>query len=200
MGLKWFFFSFFLSSPTPPFEANFSAPYSFNVKKIKYWISALVKLLWDLCISLVKLPANFVILLCFNKQGAILFLKYLVLLDYDYSDPAYSQGASLPQCLCLHLCQNRTVLRTADCKAMNQEMQRHTEQTERQWQGEHGNMPNSEWGFGLLEIRTKDIQFLQFPAQTTKYLSLGNGLIGHCDSFANDRPGLVRTEIQVSGH
>lgn len=83
---------------------------------------------------------------------------------------------------------------------MNQETQRHTEQTERKQQVEQGNRRNSEWGFGLLEIRMKDIQFLQFSAQTTKYMSLGNGLIGHRDSFADDRPGLVRTEIQVSGH
>ena len=104
-GPKMIHFSFLLSSFPPHLKPISQLPIALNVKKInKYWIPAQVKLLWDLCISLVKFPANVVILLCFNKHGAILFLKYLVLLDYDYSYPAHSQGASPPQCVSVSTC------------------------------------------------------------------------------------------------
>lgn len=84
-------------------------------------------------------------------------------------------------------------------KAKKQDTQRHTEQTEWKRQVEHGNRRNSEWGFGLLEIWMKDIQFLQFSAQTTKYTSLCNRLIGHRDSFAKTGQDLLEQKFRWVG-
>ena len=84
-------------------------------------------------------------------------------------------------------------------KAMKQETQRHTEQTERKRQVEHGNRRKGEWGLGLLEIWMKAIQFLQFSAQTTKYTCLCNHLIGHRDSFAKAGQDLLEKKFRWVG-
>ena len=106
------------------------------------------------------------------------------------------RGLSASVCLCLHLCQDRTVLRRV--RRWNKK-HRDTQSEQRKRQVEHGNRRKGEWGLGLLEIWMKAIQFLQFSAQTTKYTCLCNHLIGHRDSFAKAGQDLLEKKFRWVG-